>query len=178
MAVVENAGAIIGSFETNVQTVNGDRNLNVVFNNNDIVSTTISVPNNNYQAQMAQMRNGFEENGVQTQQMVMNNGGYGINEIYNGVSEKWWRRQCGNANSDFAGSQDNNSETADLYNQSTSSSAATRGRREAGEGERIKDTNRLWSQQQMPSHRESPVSVRRLAASLQGPNLFPEQVPP
>ncbi|KAK4277635.1 hypothetical protein QN277_015604 [Acacia crassicarpa] len=78
-------GSMGNGMETNVQTVNGDQNPNAVFNNNDIVSTTMSVPNNNYKAQMAQMRNGFEENGVQTQQMVMNNGGYGINHISNGV---------------------------------------------------------------------------------------------
>ncbi|KAI9092563.1 hypothetical protein K1719_027691 [Acacia pycnantha] len=57
-------GSMGNGIETNVQTVNGDQNLNVVFNNNDIISTTISVPNNNYKAHMAHMRNEFEGNGV------------------------------------------------------------------------------------------------------------------
>ncbi|KAI4338037.1 hypothetical protein L6164_016392 [Bauhinia variegata] len=118
MAVAENAGAIIGSsnqnldnsvvstdstgpndleksksrtgslgsgIEANVQPINGDQNLNAVFNHQDRVPTTMSVPNSNYKPQIAQMRNGFDSNGVQNQQMVVNNGGYGINQMSNGV---------------------------------------------------------------------------------------------
>lgn len=78
-------GAIGNGIETNVQPINGDQNLSAVFNHQDIVPTTMSVPNNNYKPQMVQMRNGFEGNGVQNQQMVMNNNGYGINQMSNGV---------------------------------------------------------------------------------------------
>lgn len=118
MAVAENAGAIIGSsnqnldssvvssdstvtnelekskprtgsigngVETNVQPINGDQNLNAVFNHQDRVPTSVSAPNGNYKPQMTQIRNGFEANGVQNQQMVVNNGGYGIKQMSNGV---------------------------------------------------------------------------------------------
>ncbi|XLR63158.1 hypothetical protein S83_013830, partial [Arachis hypogaea] len=43
-------------------------------------NTVVSVPNSNYKAQVGQIRNGFDGNGVQGQQMVVNNDGYiGIN---------------------------------------------------------------------------------------------------
>ncbi|KAL4322759.1 hypothetical protein AHAS_Ahas14G0242600 [Arachis hypogaea] len=43
------------------------------------------VPNSNYKAQVGQIRNGFDGNGVQGQQMVVNNDGYiGINAVRNG----------------------------------------------------------------------------------------------
>ncbi|KAF7830789.1 polyadenylate-binding protein-interacting protein 12-like [Senna tora] len=78
-------GSIGNGIEANVQPINGDQNLNGVFNHQDMVPAAVSVPNNNYKPQMAQMRNGFEGNDVQNQQMVMNNGGYGINQMSNGV---------------------------------------------------------------------------------------------
>lgn len=78
-------GSVGNGIETNGQPINGDQNLNGVFNHQDIVQTAISVPSNNYKPQTAQMRNGFEGNGVPNQQMVMNNGEYGINQMSNGV---------------------------------------------------------------------------------------------
>ena len=107
MAVAENAGAKIGSSSQNLDnsvvssesttevekskvrggggSINGgDQNLNGVFNHQDRAASTVSVPNGNYKGQVGQMRNGFEGNGVQGQQMVMNNDGYGINGVRNG----------------------------------------------------------------------------------------------
>ncbi|KAI4307031.1 hypothetical protein L6164_030266 [Bauhinia variegata] len=80
-------GSLGNGIEANVQPINGDQNLNAVFNHQDIVPTTVSVPNSNYKQQMAQMRNGFDSNGAQNQQMVVNNGGYGINQMSNGVMD-------------------------------------------------------------------------------------------
>ncbi|KAE9587269.1 hypothetical protein Lal_00004515 [Lupinus albus] len=92
MAVAENSGTKIGSSSQNLDnsvvssdtttevekskprngSINGgDQNLNGVFNNHDIA------PNGNYNAQMGQIRNGFEGHGVQNQQIVVNNNGYG-----------------------------------------------------------------------------------------------------
>ncbi|OIW15330.1 hypothetical protein TanjilG_10770 [Lupinus angustifolius] len=92
MAVAENAGTKIGSSSQNLDnsvvssdtttevekskprngSINGgDVNLNGVFKHHDIA------PKGNYNAQLGQIRNGFEGNGVQNQQMVVNNNGYG-----------------------------------------------------------------------------------------------------
>ncbi|KAK4254006.1 hypothetical protein QN277_009442 [Acacia crassicarpa] len=43
-------GSMGNGIETNVQIVNGDQNLNSIFNNNDIIPTTLSVPHNKYKA--------------------------------------------------------------------------------------------------------------------------------
>ncbi|XP_028790820.1 polyadenylate-binding protein-interacting protein 12 [Neltuma alba] len=75
--------AIVNGLEADVQPVNGDDQcLNDVFGHQDRAP---SVPNGNYKSQITQMRNGFEANGVQNQQMVLNNSGYGIKQISNGV---------------------------------------------------------------------------------------------
>ncbi|KAE9608822.1 hypothetical protein Lal_00020344 [Lupinus albus] len=92
MAVAENVGTKIGSSSQNLDnsvvssdtitevekskprngSINGgDQNMNGVYNHHYIA------PNDNYKVQMSQIRNGFEENGVQNQQMVVNNNGYG-----------------------------------------------------------------------------------------------------
>ncbi|KAE9604060.1 hypothetical protein Lal_00002218 [Lupinus albus] len=92
MAVAENVGTKIGSSSQNLDnsvvssdtttevekskpingSINGgDQNLNGVFNHHD------RAPNSNYKAQMGQIGNGFEANGVQNQQIVVNNNGYG-----------------------------------------------------------------------------------------------------
>ena len=115
MAVAENAGAKIGSSSQNLDNsvvssdttemekskarsgggggggggaVNGgggDQNLNGVFNQDRGANTVVSVTNGNYKAQVGQIRNGFDGNGVQGQQMVVNNDGYvGINAVRNG----------------------------------------------------------------------------------------------
>lgn len=78
-------GSIGNGVETNVQPINGDQNLNAVFNHQDGVPTTVTAPNGNYKPQVTQMRNGFETNGAQNQPMVVNNGGYGVKQISNGV---------------------------------------------------------------------------------------------
>ena len=75
-------GAIVNGLETDVQPVNGDQSLNDVFDHQDRAP---SVPNGNYRSQITQMRNGFEANGVQNQQMALNNSGYGIKQMSNGV---------------------------------------------------------------------------------------------
>ncbi|CAL0327516.1 unnamed protein product [Lupinus luteus] len=96
MAVAENVGtkidpssqnldnSVVSSETTEVEkskpvigSLNGDQNLNDVLNHHDRASNTVSVPNSNYMVQMGQMGNGFEGNGVQTLQMVVNNNGYG-----------------------------------------------------------------------------------------------------
>ncbi|XP_019433504.1 PREDICTED: polyadenylate-binding protein-interacting protein 12-like [Lupinus angustifolius] len=92
MAVAENVGTKIGSSSQNLDnsvvssdttievekskprngSINGgDQNLNGVFNHHD------RAPNSNYKAQLGQIGNGFEANGVQNQQIVVNNNGYG-----------------------------------------------------------------------------------------------------
>ncbi|CAL0319558.1 unnamed protein product [Lupinus luteus] len=92
MAVAENVGTKIGSSSQNLDnsvvssdtitevektkprngSINGgDENMNGVFNHH------FRAPNGNYKVQMGQIRNGFEGNGVQNQQMVVNNNGYG-----------------------------------------------------------------------------------------------------
>ncbi|KAE9587270.1 putative RNA recognition motif domain, ataxin-2 [Lupinus albus] len=95
MAVAENVGTKIDSSSQNLDnsvvssettkvekpkpangSLNGDQNLNGVFNHHDR-APKVSVPNSNYMVQMGQMGNGFEGNGVQTLQMVANNNGYG-----------------------------------------------------------------------------------------------------
>ncbi|XP_061340495.1 polyadenylate-binding protein-interacting protein 12-like [Gastrolobium bilobum] len=102
MAVAENVGAKIGSSSQNLDNSvvssdssevekskprTGDQNLNNNNNNNngvfnhqhhDRVPSTLSVPNNNYnyKAQMGQMH----ANGVQNQQLVVNNDEYGNEE--------------------------------------------------------------------------------------------------
>ena len=121
MAVAENAGAKIGSSSQDLDSssvvssdstvpnevekqpkpratgsvgngVETDQNLKGVFNHQDRgVPTTVSVPNGNYKPQMGQMRNGYDTNGVQGQQMVVSNGGggggggYAIGQMGNGV---------------------------------------------------------------------------------------------
>ncbi|KAK4273838.1 hypothetical protein QN277_017156 [Acacia crassicarpa] len=75
-------GAFVNGLETDVQHVNGDQSLNDVFDHQDRAP---SVPNGNYKSQITQMRNGFEANGVQNQQMALNNSGYGIKQMSNGV---------------------------------------------------------------------------------------------
>ncbi|KAL4285760.1 hypothetical protein HN51_053308 [Arachis hypogaea] len=63
----------------------GDQNLNGVFNQDRGVNTVVSIPNGNYKVQVGQIRNGFDGNGIQGQQMVVNTDGYvGINAVRNG----------------------------------------------------------------------------------------------
>ncbi|CAL0305392.1 unnamed protein product [Lupinus luteus] len=92
MAVAENVGTKIGSSSQNLDnsvvssdttvevekskprngSINGgDQNLNGAFNHHD------RAPNSNYKVQLGQIGNGFEANGVQNQQIVVNNNGYG-----------------------------------------------------------------------------------------------------
>ncbi|XLR56042.1 hypothetical protein HN51_010365 [Arachis hypogaea] len=67
----------------------GDENLNGVFNQDRGENTVVSVPNGNYKAQVGHIQNGFDRNGVQDQQMVVNNDEYvGINAVRN-------RENCG-----------------------------------------------------------------------------------
>ncbi|XP_019437322.1 PREDICTED: polyadenylate-binding protein-interacting protein 12-like [Lupinus angustifolius] len=96
MAVAENVGTKVDSSSQNLDnsvvssetievekpkpvngSLNGDQNLNDVFNHHDRAPNTVSVPNSNYVVQMGQIENGFKGNGVQTLQMVVNNNGYG-----------------------------------------------------------------------------------------------------
>ncbi|XP_019433503.1 PREDICTED: polyadenylate-binding protein-interacting protein 12-like isoform X2 [Lupinus angustifolius] len=96
MAVVENVGTKIDSSSQNLDnsvdssettkveeskpvngSIIGDQNLNGVYNHHDNVPNTVSVPNSNYKVQMGQVGNGFVGNGVQNQQRVLNNNGYG-----------------------------------------------------------------------------------------------------
>ncbi|CAL0319559.1 unnamed protein product [Lupinus luteus] len=97
MAVAENVGTKIDSSSQNLDncvvspetaevekskpvngSINGDdQNLNGELNHHDRAPKTEPVPNGNYKVEMGQMGNGFEGNGVQTQQIVVNNNGYG-----------------------------------------------------------------------------------------------------
>ncbi|CAL0305391.1 unnamed protein product [Lupinus luteus] len=96
MAVVDNVGTKIDSSSQNLDnsvdssettevkeskpingSIIGDQNLNGVYNHHDNVPNTVSVPNSNYKVQMGQVGNGFVGNGVQNQQRVLNNNGYG-----------------------------------------------------------------------------------------------------
>ncbi|KAE9608821.1 hypothetical protein Lal_00020452 [Lupinus albus] len=99
MAVAENVGTKIDSSSQNLDncvvspetaevekskpingSINGDdQNLNGEFNHHDRAPKTVPVPNGNYKVEMGQMGNG-----VQTQQMVVNNNGYGGVNVENG----------------------------------------------------------------------------------------------